>query len=702
MRALYSIIFFLCFYCSLSAQSKIASKHPKVIDTASVNKLTREARKLVLTGQYAPALILVAKADGLARKNAYKAGLATCFNLRGIISYRQGHYLEAIDLLNTGLMLSKMANDSVIQSTAINNLGNAYAYMGDHAKAMKYYFMGLAIEEKIKTQNNLHWYYSNLANLYSEQNNLEKAFEYAFKAVRVERKINAKGALAVTLSNIAGMFQSQQKADSASLYYNEALPLAREMKDTFAIALILSNSALVYTQLKQYQTAYNKSMQSLEITKLKNYQDLSVYGYQNLGDIDLVYKRYESAEKNYLQALNIAKKIKSKLRVKDMLLSMAKLYEQMTNYKKASEYYKLFSDAKDSLFNEQNSKSMAEMNTKYTTEKKEQEIELLKKNEDIQTLELARQKDELSTQRTVSISIFVGFLLLMIVAILFYSQFRQKKRANDLLQHAYDLIEEKNSVIEKNNQMITDSITYAKRIQDTILPSDDELTKLFNDNFFVVYKPSQIVSGDFYWCSYQDNKIILAVADCTGHGVPGAFMSMIGNTLLNEIVNERKITCTQKIAELLNEKITHSLHQHEGSQKYDGIDISICSIDRVKKEILYTGANHFMYTFGEQLQKIKGNSFSIGGAQQRDDKEFTAQQIPYKSGLTLYFLTDGYCDQSSEETKKRFSSKQFESMLTEIQDQDMKNQKEVLEQAFERWKGASKQRDDVLVVGIKC
>jgi tetratricopeptide (TPR) repeat protein len=230
VRALYSIIFFLCFYCSLCAQSKIPLKRtpPKVIDTASINQLTREARSLILTGQYAKALQLVAKADGLARKNGYKSGLATCFNLRGIVSYRQGNYPDAIDLLNTGLMLSKMTKDSVIQSTALNNLGNAYAYMGDHAKAMKYYFMGLKIEEKIKIQNNLHWYYSNLANIYSEQNNVEKAFEYAFKALKVERKVNAKGALAVTLSNIAGMYQGQQKADSAIYYYNQALPLARD------------------------------------------------------------------------------------------------------------------------------------------------------------------------------------------------------------------------------------------------------------------------------------------------------------------------------------------------------------------------------------------------------------------------------------------------------------------------------------------
>lgn len=250
--------------------------------------------------------------------------------------------------------------------------------------------------------------------------------------------------------------------------------------------------------------------------------------------------------------------------------------------------------------------------------------------------------------------------------------------------------------------MITDSITYAKRIQDAILPAQEDLTTVFSEHFFVFYKPSQIVSGDFYWCSPHQDKIIFVVADCTGHGVPGAFMSMIGNTLLNEIVNERKITCTKKIAELLNEKIVHALRQHEGTQKYDGMDISICSIDKATKEIYYTGANQMMYAFNGHLQKIKGNPCSIGGAQQQNKKIFTAQRVNYEEGLNLYFLTDGYCDQSGEKTKKRFSSKQFENMLNEIHHLSMKEQKDILEKTFEDWKGDSKQRDDVLVVGIRC
>jgi hypothetical protein len=186
------------------------------------------------------------------------------------------------------------------------------------------------------------------------------------------------------------------------------------------------------------------------------------------------------------------------------------------------------------------------MNTKYTTEKKEKEIELLKKNEDIQTLELTKRKNELENQRTISLSIFGGFILLMLVAILLFSRYQLKKKANNQLQDAFNLIEEKNALIERSNLMITDSITYAKRIQDAVLPDPEDLSKLLSEEFFIFYKPAQIVSGDFYWCASQNSKTIFVVADCTGHGVPGAFMSMIGNTLLNEIVNEQKITSTKK------------------------------------------------------------------------------------------------------------------------------------------------------------
>jgi serine phosphatase RsbU (regulator of sigma subunit) len=257
-------------------------------------------------------------------------------------------------------------------------------------------------------------------------------------------------------------------------------------------------------------------------------------------------------------------------------------------------------------------------------------------------------------------------------------------------------------LIEQRNNTMTESLLYAKHLQDAILPLSSDLEKNFSDKFFVFYKPSQIVSGDFYWCSFQPNKIILVVADCTGHGVPGAFMSMIAYALLNEIVNERGITDTVAIAEQLNEKIIYSLNQFEGSQKYDGMDVSIVSIDHHNQEIRFTGAHHNMYINDGNLQKIKGDTYSIGGAHHLNSKTFTSKKITYEKGWLLYFLTDGYSDQSGGEENKRFTSKQFENLLISFRHKPMNVQKEILEQTFENWKRNNKQRDDVLVVGIQC
>jgi serine phosphatase RsbU (regulator of sigma subunit) len=176
----------------------------------------------------------------------------------------------------------------------------------------------------------------------------------------------------------------------------------------------------------------------------------------------------------------------------------------------------------------------------------------------------------------------------------------------------------------------------------------------------------------------------------------------IGNTLLNEIVNEQQITCTKEIAEQLDKKIIQMLHQHEFSDQYDGMDISICCIDKNNKEIQFTGAHHSMYVYSDHLEKIKGNPYTIGGAQTKGNKEFSSHSIVWQEGAKLYFLTDGFCDQSGGQNNKRFTSARFEKMLSEIQLLDMKTQMATLEKTFENWKGTAQQRDDVLVCGICC
>jgi serine phosphatase RsbU (regulator of sigma subunit) len=654
-------------------------------------------------GKLGAAMTLANSATILSDKIHFKRGLAVSLNLKGRVLYRTASFDSAILFSKKALILAKDLNDSALQVSVYLNIGNSYFTKGNDIQAMDYYFKGLAIEEKLPVPStNLYGFLNNLGGIFINQKNYEKGLEFLLKSKAVAEQTNNLKRLATVYHNLGSLYIKFKDYNAAKTSFEKSYELATKMNDIYIMNIHPSDMAEVYTLLKEFDKAYFYALQNLKLARDNGFKDQIAVTLMTLSNIQAHRGKYKEAEKTLLEALVASKEIKTEQVTKDIYLQMAELYDTLGDYQKAYRYYELFSITKDTILNQQNSKLIAEMNAKYTTEKKEKEIELLKKNEDIQKLELTRKKNELDRQRTVSISIFLGFLLLMIVAILLSSRYRLKKKANDQLQNAYELIEEKNAVIENSNRMITDSITYAKRIQDAILPDSKELSKLLSDDFFILYQPAQIVSGDFYWSSSQNDKIIFIVADCTGHGVPGAFMSMIGNTLLNEIVNERKITDTQKIAELLDEKIIHALHQHESSQNYDGMDISICCIDPSANEISFTGAHHVMYLYADTLQKIKGNSFSIGGAQHQHSKAFTSQKIRYQKGQCIYFLTDGYCDQPGGNDSKRFSSRRFEALLAEIKDLPIAQQKENLQKTIEHWKGKTKQRDDILVVGIKC
>lgn len=534
-----------------------------------------------------------------------------------------------------------------------------------------------------------------------DQRNYPKALEYCYKAAIAEEKAKDESALLNALTNLGQIYAALEKNDSALYYYERSLKIAVKLNKPYGMSASLVNLTQLYIKLKNYDKAMALGLRSYNVTKSNGFVDFYAFSLMNLGSIKKELKKYNEAEKYFQDASAVAKKAGANSVLRETYAQQAELYEEIGNFKLAYDYFKLFSDTKDSLLNKENSKLITEMNAKYTTEKKEKEIELLKKNEHIQQLELTKKKNEVENQQTISIGILSGFVLLMIVAILMFNRYKLKKKANDQLQTAFNLIEEKNALIEKSNVMITDSIEYAKRIQDAVLPDSEDISNLLSENFFILYRPAQIVSGDFYWCSSQNNKTVFIVADCTGHGVPGAFMSMIGNTLLNEIVNELQITCPKKIAELLDSKIIQALHQHSNSKQYDGMDMSICSIDKTSKEIHFTGARHHMYLYNGSLQKIKGDPFSIGGAQHQGAKVYTSQKIDYKEHQTLYLLTDGFCDQSGGPDNKRFGSREFENLLANIQQLDMNDQLKKLEEVFDNWRGDTKQRDDVLVVGIQ-
>jgi serine phosphatase RsbU (regulator of sigma subunit) len=262
-------------------------------------------------------------------------------------------------------------------------------------------------------------------------------------------------------------------------------------------------------------------------------------------------------------------------------------------------------------------------------------------------------------------------------------------------------IEFSNQIISQKNKDILDSINYARRIQTAILAPKEEVFEVFKDAF-ILYKPKDIVSGDFYYFSRTENRAIIAAVDCTGHGVPGALMSMIGNDLLNHITHEKKVEKPSEILDLLHQGVTNILKQDEKhSDTKDGMDIALLSFDFKKKILEYAGAYRSLcFVRNGKMTEIKADKFPIGNVQQERTK-FTNHELDFQQGDMFYFYTDGYADQFGGDKGKKFMVKRFHELLVQLSDKEIKEQEKTLDDTIETWKANTEQVDDILVIGIR-
>lgn len=258
----------------------------------------------------------------------------------------------------------------------------------------------------------------------------------------------------------------------------------------------------------------------------------------------------------------------------------------------------------------------------------------------------------------------------------------------------------RNEEITIKNREITDNVNYAKRIQTAILPDLNKVYDAFNDSF-VLYLPKDIVSGDFYSFFQTDNSVILIAADCTGHGVTGAFLSVVGSSLFTQIINEKKITEPGLILDALHEQMIATLNQRN-TDSTDGMDVSICSFESNTKLLKYAGANRPLWIIRKgELMIFNPNKFPVGGLQINHEENFQSHEIQMEENDAFYIFTDGYADQFGGENGKKLMTKKFKEILLSIQHLDMKEQKKYLGNHLEKWKGEHEQVDDVLVIGVR-
>ncbi|MGZ4049292.1 MAG: PP2C family protein-serine/threonine phosphatase, partial [Bacteroidia bacterium] len=337
-------------------------------------------------------------------------------------------------------------------------------------------------------------------------------------------------------------------------------------------------------------------------------------------------------------------------------------------------------------------------------EKKEEEFKIQTEKEQL------RNEAELRKQKVIQISLMIGFVMLAILAFFIFRSYRIKKKANDVITKQKEEIELKKAELEGAYTEIKDSINYAQRIQQASLPAIEKLKETFPDSA-IVYRPKNVVSGDFYYFNEinENNKrsFILAVCDCTGHGVPGAFMSMIGIEQLNKIIGERRIYKPSLILDALHTGVRQALKQ-DVNESRDGMDVVLCKITPENDEIFieYAGANRPLWIFkknenGYFFEEIKADKHAIGGLETSLQKNFSNRNITIKKGDSIYCSTDGYADQFGGANGKKLMVKNFQALLLKVATHPMSIQEKEIIDCYKDWKGKLEQVDDVCVIGIK-
>ncbi|MCI5055861.1 MAG: tetratricopeptide repeat protein [Flavobacteriales bacterium] len=629
------------------------------------------------------------KAVDLSHQNNFDYGVAYGHRTLGSIELIQGHYKEAKEIYVEGLEFAESRNrilinnmiaacdiqfkdfdnalqylleslellesveDSAISANTYFYLAMVYEYQNKAEKAIDYYEKTLAIKKGLKDQKGIANSLLNLGNCYKEVGNYDKALESNIEAKNIYEELKLTNKVATAMTNMAGLYSDQGNETKAKQYLHQVLELVNKDESKSLYSSILHSLANSYYKTKNYKEALRHANSSLELAEVTKAPHLLIPCYELLADI-------HSAQGTYSEA-----------------------------YK----FSNIRNSMKDSLDHATNQAIIEEMQAKFESEEKEKEIVLLSQENQIQGLTLSKTK----LTRNITILCAIAFI---IISLVLFNRFKIKKKANLLLQ-------EKNQIIQIQKERITDSINYAKTIQESIFLPEEEIQKYFSD-LFIYYKPKDIVSGDFYWFANIDGKCIVAAADCTGHGVPGAFMSMMGHSILNDIVNSQKITSPARILEKLHENVKENLKQNLGTDRaQDGMDVTICSIDYNNNKLTFAGANNnALLVRQNEMVTMKGCFKGIGGSfafkkEKNQERTFLNHEYDISEGDMIYMYSDGYLDQFGGEKRKKFSTRKFKEMIGSHQLLSMKDQKEKLIGIMNGWMSDYEQLDDQMVIGIK-
>ncbi|MBI4645663.1 MAG: tetratricopeptide repeat protein [Bacteroidia bacterium] len=722
-------------------------------------------------GSYDKAIKYYSKALKIFEEFGDKKEMANCYGNMGVVHMYRGSYDKAIEYYAKALKIYEEFDDKKEMANCYGNIGIVHMYQGSYDKAIEYYLKQLKLVEELIDKKGMSNCYGNIRFVHFAQSSFDKAIEYYLKALKINEKLGDKTGMANCYNNIGLVYKNQGNHDKAIEYYFKSLKIKEELGDKKGISNCYINIGIVHYDYGSYAQAIEYYLKSLKITEELGDKNGIVLCYINIGSLNITLADSASLSVNQrlnylnkaieygIKAIELAKEIKTMPRENEASNILMNAYKKLGNFKKSIEYAEIFITTNDSMFSEEKTKALAKMQAQYEAEKRELTIQKLEKEKLLQNETIARKNAESKKQRILIFSFLVGFIIILVFSVFLYRLFLQKKKANvivadknqsleiafaeistqkeeitvqrDEIQSQRDKLSEQNIILAEQKKEITDSINYAKRIQQAVLPDLANLTGLKLETF-VLFKPKDIVSGDFSWTTKVNEWLIVTVADYTGHGVPGAFMSMLGVSFLNEIVRKKEVTKASDILDHLRESIIEALQQkgQSGEQKdmpwlasavKDGMDIALCAINTMDNTLQFAGANNPLFivstlkelkelepdlstetiikNYKKQLIEVKADKQPVAIFEKMEP--FTNHVINLQKGDTLYLCSDGYEDQFGGPNNKKFKIKQLKEIFMNIVVQPMNEQRDILETTFDNWKGEHEQIDDVTILGIK-
>jgi serine phosphatase RsbU (regulator of sigma subunit) len=656
-------------------------------------------------------------------KNTYKKFLSTVFHRKGLAYDYQDSISEALKYYNKSLNISEEIGDKRAMSKSLNNIGIIYKNQGDIPKALEYYNKCLEITEKLGDKRIIAICLTNIGIIYYNQDDISKALEYYNKGLNYFEELGDKSGISYSFHNIGIIYAKQGNFSKALEYNNKCIKICEELDDKSSISKALGNIGNIYLEQGDISKAleyYNKSLLIKEELEDKSGISNSLI---NIGSIYLKRNENLKAIDCAKRAYSLAKETSNVERISEAAKLLEEIYAKQGNFKLSRQYFGEYITMRDSITKEENQKLAQKKYFQYQYEKKAATDSIAhNKAIEIKNLEIGRQKVENRKQQIIIFSAVGGFLIVFVFSIIILRMFRQKRKANillatqnsEILQQKEEISAQRDEIsaqrdtvviqkdhIEEQKKEITDSINYAKRIQQAVLPSGEYANSILGEHF-ILFKPKDIVSGDFYWGTRINEWLIVTVADCTGHGVPGAFMSMLGVSFLNEIVRKKEITKASEVLDHLRESIIEALQQKgtSGEQK-DGMDIALCVLNTANYQLQFAGANNplIIVSTKRELNEIEPDKQPV--AIYENMKPYKNNVINIQKGDTLYLTSDGYEDQFGGPRNKKFMAKQLKELFMIIANKSMNEQQEILNNTFENWKGEHEQIDDVTILGLR-